>query len=240
MLAQLYTPHEQKLSLELARMCASPAQSPALKSKTQAKRRNPAIKLYGLPWGFPGFLNPNASKTHAANPNGAFTDLNATANYTVQWLLGAKREHGLDIDYVGLWNERNPPPAYAAVLRDAVDAAGLGGKTTVVGPWSVCAHSINSSACFVAARIGTRTLYLSNYSEAPVDTRHLHCAPCLPQACRALRGDRRCRRSPELHAVPVMGSKQRECFSLDGRRRQRERWKIGPVSCALRQYDAYK
>ena len=41
----------------------------------------------------------------AADPNGAFVRLNRTADYVVQWLLGAKRVHGLHIDFVGLWSE---------------------------------------------------------------------------------------------------------------------------------------
>ena len=106
----------------------------------EAKRRNPAIKLYGLPWGFPGWLNPNATAHQAADPSLAFGTQAAmarTANYTAQWLLGAKREHGLVIDYVGLWNERSPPKPYAGLLRAAVEGLGLGEATTVLGPWPV-------------------------------------------------------------------------------------------------------
>jgi hypothetical protein len=107
---------------------------------TEAKKRNPAIKLYGLSWGFPGWLNANATATAPADPKAVFLDtasMAQTANYTVQWLLGAQREHGLTIDYVGLWNERSPPPEYAPVLRGAVRAAGLAPATTVVGQWPV-------------------------------------------------------------------------------------------------------
>jgi len=66
-----------------------------------------------------------------------FVDANTTANYTSQWLLGAVRQHRLEIDDVGLWNERTPPAAYAKALRDTVRAAGLGAKTTVVGKWPI-------------------------------------------------------------------------------------------------------
>merc|ERR1719428_569871 len=31
----------------------------------EAKARNPHIKLYGLPWGWPGWLDPDASPDHA-------------------------------------------------------------------------------------------------------------------------------------------------------------------------------
>lgn len=73
----------------------------------EARRRNPEIKLYGLPWCFPGWLNPNATAdSPSGSPIGAFSDPNATANYTLKWLLGAKCEHGLDIDHIGQCAER--------------------------------------------------------------------------------------------------------------------------------------
>ena len=62
----------------------------------EAKKRNPDIKLYGLPWGWPGWLDPTATPDQQAK--NAFADPNVTANYTLQWLLGAKRVHNLDID----------------------------------------------------------------------------------------------------------------------------------------------
>jgi galactosylceramidase len=92
----------------------------------EAKQRNPDIKLYGLPWGWPGWLDPTATADKQAK--NAFADPAVTANYTLQWLLGAKREHNLDIDYVGQWNERNAPSAYNDELRKVVAASGL--KTT--------------------------------------------------------------------------------------------------------------
>jgi galactosylceramidase len=67
----------------------------------EAKKRNPNIKLYGLPWGWPGWLDPSATADKQAK--NAFADPVVTANYTLQWLLGAKREHNLDIDYIGQW-----------------------------------------------------------------------------------------------------------------------------------------
>ena len=101
----------------------------------EARKRNPTIKLYGLPWGFPGWLNDNATDTAPASPDLVFAHMSRTANYTVEWLKGARRVHGLRIDFVGLWNERSPPKQYGQVLADAVRAAGL--ATTVVGPWPV-------------------------------------------------------------------------------------------------------
>ena len=54
----------------------------------EAKARKPDIKLYGLPWGWAGWLDPAAGpSTQAKNP---FSDPAVTANYTLSWLEGAK------------------------------------------------------------------------------------------------------------------------------------------------------
>jgi hypothetical protein len=73
---------------------------------------------YGLPWAFAGWLDPQAGPdTPAKN---AFANVNVSANYTVSWLEGAMDVHGLTIDYIGQWNERDAPEPYAAALRAAV------------------------------------------------------------------------------------------------------------------------
>jgi galactosylceramidase len=86
----------------------------------EAKARKPAVKLYGLPWGWPGWLDPAASATVQAK--NAFADPKITANYTLAFLLGAKRVHGLHMDYIGQWNERDAPKPYNDALRKAVRA----------------------------------------------------------------------------------------------------------------------
>jgi galactosylceramidase len=94
----------------------------------EAKKRKPDIKLYGLPWGWPGWLDPSASPDQKAQD--AFADPEVTANYTMAWLLGAKREHGLTIDYVGQWNERDAPAPYNEALKKAIENSELAGVTT--------------------------------------------------------------------------------------------------------------
>ena len=59
---------------------------------TQAKQRNPNIKLYGLPWAFPAWVGNGTGNPYA------FPQL--TADYIVKWVDGAKTVYGLDIDYV--------------------------------------------------------------------------------------------------------------------------------------------
>lgn len=96
----------------------------------EAKKRNPDIKLYGLPWGWPGGLDPSASADEEAKD--VFKDARRTANYTLNWLMAAKREHNLDIDYVGLWNEMDAPEEYRNALREAVGNSSIGPRTTVL------------------------------------------------------------------------------------------------------------
>uniref|UniRef100_A0A8C5T715 Galactocerebrosidase n=1 Tax=Malurus cyaneus samueli TaxID=2593467 RepID=A0A8C5T715_9PASS len=59
----------------------------------EAKKRNPQIKLIGLPWAFPGWIGKGE--------NWPYDYPDVTAYYIVSWILGAKQYHGLDIDYIG-------------------------------------------------------------------------------------------------------------------------------------------
>ena len=68
-------------------------------------QRNPNIKLYGLPWGFPGWLGKG---TH--NP---YIDPVQTADYVVNWIKGAKSVYNLTIDYVGVSHNIMPELRYS-------------------------------------------------------------------------------------------------------------------------------
>ncbi|XP_026186802.1 galactocerebrosidase [Mastacembelus armatus] len=83
----------------------------------EAKKRNPNITLIGLPWAFPGWVG------HGKNWPYDFPDI--TAAYVVNWILGAKQYHDLDIQYVGIWNERNFDSKYIKLLRYTLDKNGL-------------------------------------------------------------------------------------------------------------------
>ena len=74
----------------------------------EARVRNPEIKLYGLPWAFPGWLDPRSTATSKADANQFMAESNLTqiAEYVAAWVRGARDHHGLHIDYVGKWNEK--------------------------------------------------------------------------------------------------------------------------------------
>jgi galactosylceramidase len=94
-----------------------------------AKRRNPNITLYGLSWGFPGWVAEGKKSTWT----------NSTVTYTINWILAAKKYYDLDIDYIGIWNEKGWDKGYTLSLKAAITAAGL--KTKIVGHdawWDVC------------------------------------------------------------------------------------------------------
>ncbi|CAL8285610.1 unnamed protein product [Lota lota] len=83
----------------------------------EAKKRNPNITLIGLPWAFPGWVG------HGKNWPYDYPDI--TATYVVSWIIGAKQYHNLDINYVGIWNERNFDSKYIKLLRYTLDKSGL-------------------------------------------------------------------------------------------------------------------
>ncbi|KAK9959497.1 hypothetical protein ABG768_009621 [Culter alburnus] len=83
----------------------------------EAKKRNPNIILIGLPWAFPGWVGNGENWPYD------FPDI--TASYVVSWILGAKQYHDLDIDYVGIWNERSFNSKYIKLLRYTLDKSGL-------------------------------------------------------------------------------------------------------------------
>ncbi|XP_059210025.1 galactocerebrosidase isoform X2 [Centropristis striata] len=102
----------------------------------EAKKRNPDITLIGLPWAFPGWVG--------RGKNWPYDFPDVTATYVVNWILGAKKYHDLDIQYVGIWNERSYDVKYIKVLRDTLDKVGLTdvGIIAADGDWSI-ANLIN-------------------------------------------------------------------------------------------------
>uniref|UniRef100_A0A6Q2YLF7 Galactocerebrosidase n=1 Tax=Esox lucius TaxID=8010 RepID=A0A6Q2YLF7_ESOLU len=85
----------------------------------------------GLPWAFPGWVGRGKNWPYE------FPDI--TASYVVSWVVGAKQYHDLDIDYVGIWNERSFDSNYIKVLRNTLDKIGLTGVGIIAadGNWDV-------------------------------------------------------------------------------------------------------
>ncbi|CAB9518738.1 galactosylceramidase [Seminavis robusta] len=106
----------------------------------EAKKRNPHILTYGLPWAFPGWVTDDVK-----NP---FQHIDRLTNYTLQWVKGAKEVHGIDIDYLGIWNERGTNREYVLAMRKVLDASGFNNVRLVVNdgqPKDLCPLMVNDT-----------------------------------------------------------------------------------------------
>jgi len=92
-----------------------------------AKARNPDIRTFGLTWGVPGWMSS------------FYSDDNI--EYHTNWLQCAADFHAIDIDFLGIWNERGPDASWTKALRAALDAGGWHGTRLVYADtdWSVAA-----------------------------------------------------------------------------------------------------
>ena len=81
----------------------------------EAKKRNPDIVLDCLAWGAPAWIG-----------NGRFYSQDM-ADYVAKFIKGAKRVHGLEMNYTGVWNEKPYDIAWIKLLRQTLDVNGLGG-----------------------------------------------------------------------------------------------------------------
>jgi len=121
----------------------------------QAKARNPAIKLYGLAWGAPGWIG-----------NGTFfsTDM---INYYVSFLDCARTSHGLTFDYLGGWNERGYTKAWYESLKSTLNARGYGNVQVVADDTSFTpANDVVSDPAFAAAVDVLGSHYVCGYRSA--------------------------------------------------------------------------
>ena len=83
----------------------------------EAKKRNPNIRIYGLPWAWPGWITDDT--------NNPFQYLDKVTNYTFQWVKGARDVHNIKIDYLGIWNEVGTNRDYLLELRKLLNANGF-------------------------------------------------------------------------------------------------------------------
>ncbi|ESO01741.1 hypothetical protein HELRODRAFT_157218 [Helobdella robusta] len=106
----------------------------------EAKKRNPSIKIACLPWAFPGWVGEGKPDP--------YNRPNTTAMYVVKWILGAKKYYNIDVDYVGIWNERRYTTEYVKVLKQLLLANNLKNVKMVVadGDWSVSADIMKDPA----------------------------------------------------------------------------------------------
>jgi len=100
----------------------------------QAKLRNPNLKLYGLAWAAPGWID-----------HGKFWS-QETVDYLMTW-MDCAHSHGLTIDYLGGWNERGFEKTWYESLHTALAAKHY--ATQVVGDdsgWRVADDMVKDPA----------------------------------------------------------------------------------------------
>jgi hypothetical protein len=107
----------------------------------QAQARNPNITFYGLEWAAPGWLN-----------GGIWSQDNIT--YLLSW-LGCAKSHGLNVGYLGGWNENGYSKSWFESLRNSLDTGGYTGTKLVAADvddpsWSV-ASDLAGDPAFNAA-----------------------------------------------------------------------------------------
>lgn len=127
---------------------------------SEAKKRNPDIKTYGLPWAYPGWVG---GPEQSGSP---FTHPELTSKYILNWLQGAREVYGVEIDYMGVWNERASNAEYVKTLRQVLNSNNFT-KTQLVakdGDADICNDLVHDAEYQAAVSI-VGLHYPSDYSD---------------------------------------------------------------------------
>ncbi len=109
----------------------------------EAHKRNPQIILEILPWGAPGWVYSDSDRSASTGKPTLYTP--KMAGYLTDFIKTAKRDYGLDIGYVGPWNEKVHNIAFIKELHRRLDAERLATKIVCcdeypgqgAGQWSI-------------------------------------------------------------------------------------------------------
>jgi hypothetical protein len=111
----------------------------------EAKARNPGMIFECLAWGAPRWVG-----------NGVFYSQDM-ADYVVKYIQGARRIHGIEFRYTGVWNEKVPNLAWIKLLRRTLDQAGLQSVRIVAADqfmdWSIADAVLADPALSVAVDV---------------------------------------------------------------------------------------
>jgi galactosylceramidase len=95
---------------------------------TEARKRNPALSLDGTAWSAPGWIGDSGallpSNRRDQGDKKFFSQ--DTADYYIQWLKGLRGTYGLEMDALGMRNEKGVSYATVKAMRHALDANGFG------------------------------------------------------------------------------------------------------------------
>jgi galactosylceramidase len=112
----------------------------------EAVKRNPDIKVWSLSWGVPGWVGNSSG-----NPSTYYCDDQIA--YQLSWLKCLRDAHGVESNYIGLWNERpQGSTEYVVQLRKALDAGGFPDVgITVEASWQPLINNVLTNAAFNAS-----------------------------------------------------------------------------------------
>lgn len=130
----------------------------------EARKRNPAIRIYGLPWCWPAFVG-GASGEPFTIDGGA-----VAAAYVTEWAVAARDVYNVSLWALGLWNERPSTPDYIINLRASLDRAGLTSTQIVAsdeGGWPGASQVLaNASVAAAVAMLGSHYPGASSSAQA--------------------------------------------------------------------------
>jgi len=117
----------------------------------EAHRRNPKIVLEILPWGAPGWVDETSGGRNATSKRTLYTS--KMAAYLADFIRTAKKDYGLDIAYVGPWNEKVHDIAFIKVLRRQLAEEHLATKIVCcdeypgqgAGQWSIAEEMLKDT-----------------------------------------------------------------------------------------------
>jgi galactosylceramidase len=91
---------------------------------TQARRRNPHLVLDGTIWSAPGWIGGRGARFAGAAGDERFFSQD-TADYYVTWLRGLRDVYGLNMDALGMRNEKGVNYDLVKAMRATLDANGF-------------------------------------------------------------------------------------------------------------------
>ena len=124
----------------------------------EAAKRAPALRGWGLSWGFPAWVGGDACAAAGVpqTPTACTNDIvmaDAAANarmavYAQQWALGLSRApHHFNLSLIGVWNEDSWSADYVKVLRRTLDSNDITRAVAISAP----DHNLAHAEAFVAA-----------------------------------------------------------------------------------------
>lgn len=93
----------------------------------EAKARNPGLSLDATAWSAPGWLGDAGGHFDKMPGQGDAKFFSAdTVDYYLKWLEGLRSVHGLELDAIGVRNEKGVSFAFAKAFKTALKARGFG------------------------------------------------------------------------------------------------------------------